>query len=110
MKGIFGCVGAGILLAALAGCAALQRATPYLPTPDQIACAEVEADKGTPATIVLTKCGFAQDAIEIVEHLLLGHKKANARRAAARVGAPDASPQTVIILVSPADAGAEAGK
>lgn len=67
----------------LAGCAALQSVTPYLPTPDQIACAEVEADKGTPAPVVLTKCGFAQDALQLVEHLIFGHTKAKAMRAAA---------------------------
>lgn len=93
MKGLSGHVAALALAVTLAGCAMLQKVTPYLPTPDQIACAEVEADKGTPAPIVLTKCGFAQDAIEIVEHLLLGHKKANARRAAEHAMPADAGPE-----------------
>jgi hypothetical protein len=64
-------------------CASFQKVTPYLPTPDQIACAELEADKGTPVLGIITSCGFAQDAFEIVEHLVIGHQKAKAMRAAA---------------------------
>lgn len=83
-------VGLLIALAHMTGCAAFQKITPYLPTPDQIACAELEADKGTPVAGIIVSCGFAQDAFEIVEHLVIGHQKAKAMRASAALeaGAP----------------------
>lgn len=73
---------AGIFAMAISACSVFQKAVPFLPTPDQMACAEVEADKSTPALVIITKCGFAQDAIGFIESFLLGHKKAARLRAA----------------------------
>lgn len=75
-----------LLLSALAvgasGCGVFQKVAPYLPGPKEIACAELEADKGTPAADVLLKCGFAEDALAMVESLLAGHKRAKLIRRA----------------------------
>lgn len=77
-------VGTGALVVTLQACAAFQSVVPFLPTSDQLACVEVEADKATPALMIITKCGLAQDALSFVENFLVGHKRAKAIRADAQ--------------------------
>lgn len=84
MKSVLAFVGAGALALTVQACAAFQNAAPFIPTADQIACVEVEAEKSTPALLILNRCGLTQDALAFVENLLLGHKKAKATLAAER--------------------------
>lgn len=73
---------------AIGGCAALQKAEPYLPSADQIACVINESENGNSDTLaIITKCGIDQSALNFVEHLILGQHKAKAMRLAARADA-----------------------
>lgn len=71
-----------VLALSLTGCAAFQKALPYIPSPDQLACAEVEIDARTPALLILTKCGFASDALGFLEAMIVGRRKADRMRMA----------------------------
>lgn len=70
----------------LAACAAFQKFEPFIPTPDQFACVETEAEAGTPALTIVSKCGFAADAAEaalaFIENFIVGHTKAKAAKRA----------------------------
>ena len=88
-------VASGVLAAVLCGCPAFFKAVPFLPKPDDVACAAKDVEKGIsdPFTIVSDCPGLAQTAIADVSALvvdLLAAKKAE-HRAAAEHGAETCS-------------------
>lgn len=65
----------------VAACATVQKAAPYLPGPDDVACVIEEVDAGHDDPVaVANKCGLTQLLIEDVLKLIMGAKKAKARR------------------------------
>lgn len=92
-------VAVAILVASVSGCAAFQKALPYLPTPADAACAATQVERGVtdPLVIVAACPGFAQVAIADIEALIRNLLVAKQAHLAA-------------LRASACDAGAEGGK
>ena len=74
----------------LISCAALQKAEPYLPTASEYECILTGIEGQKPALTIVQECNLVDDALPIIENLLVAKRMQSVHRAS-DAGSSDAA-------------------